>query len=132
MTEVSSDDILKQVEQQQIHFVDLQFTDIMGAVKSVTIPAHELPATLDHGIWFDGSSIEGFARIAESDMYLKPDTTTFAVIPWLSGEDKTARFICDVYTPNDQPFIGDPRARIAEETGSPGLSISFSILSFMF
>ncbi len=81
----------------------------MGAVKSITIPSNQLPATLDHGIWFDGSSIEGFARIAESDMYLTPDVSTFAVIPWVSGKDATARFICDVYTPNAQPFIGDPR-----------------------
>jgi glutamine synthetase len=119
----SIDNILKRVEQEQIHFIDLQFTDIMGAVKSITIPAHELPATLDHGIWFDGSSIEGFARIAESDMYLKPDPNTFAVIPWLKGEDKSARFICDVYTPNDQPFIGDPRAvlkRVLDEAAQMG------------
>jgi glutamine synthetase len=110
MIDRASGEILAAVEAQQIKFIDLQFTDIMGAVKSVTIPAHELPATLDHGIWFDGSSIEGFARIAESDMYLVPDVSTFAVVPWLSGKDTTARFICDVYTPNDQPFIGDPRA----------------------
>jgi glutamine synthetase len=110
MTAQSSAEILAAVEEQQVKFIDLQFTDIMGAVKSVTIPAHELPATLDHGIWFDGSSIEGFARIAESDMYLVPDISTFAVVPWLTGNGMTARFICDVYTPNDQPFIGDPRA----------------------
>lgn len=110
MTTRSPSEILAAVEEQQIKFIDLQFTDIMGAVKSVTIPVHELPATLDHGIWFDGSSIEGFARIAESDMYLVPDISTFAILPWLAGKDTTARFICDVYTPNDQPFIGDPRA----------------------
>src|ERR1700712_1168941 len=110
MTLRTRDTILTEVQDKGIHYIELQFTDILGIVKSTIIPIGQLPAALDHGIWFDGSSIEGFARIAESDMYLKPDPTTFAVIPWLSGEDKTARFICDVYTPNDQPFIGDPRA----------------------
>ncbi|HEX2908797.1 MAG TPA: type I glutamate--ammonia ligase [Phototrophicaceae bacterium] len=110
MTPNTAFDVLAEVQQKDIRFIDLQFTDILGAVKSITIPVGELGATLDHGIWFDGSSIEGFARVAESDMYLKPDISTFAVIPWLSGRDATARFICDVFTPNDQQFIGDPRA----------------------
>lgn len=109
MTLSSAQDILAEVERRQIKFIDLQFTDILGTVKSVTIPVNQLADTLDHGIWFDGSSIEGFARIAESDMYLTPDISTFAVVPWLNGKDATARFICDVFTPNDQPFIGDPR-----------------------
>jgi glutamine synthetase len=124
MTHRSAEDILAAVESQQIKFVDLQFTDIMGAVKSITIPAHELPAALDHGVWFDGSSIEGFARIAESDMYLVPDRSTFAMVPWLTGNDTTARFICDVFTPNDQPFIGDPRSvlkRVLAEADKMGL-----------
>lgn len=124
MTQPSAEDILAAVESQQIKFVDLQFTDIMGAVKSITIPAHELPAALDHGVWFDGSSIEGFARIAESDMYLVPDRSTFAMVPWLTGNDTTARFICDVFTPNDQPFIGDPRSvlkRVMAEADKMGL-----------
>ncbi|MEO8392056.1 MAG: type I glutamate--ammonia ligase [Chloroflexota bacterium] len=119
----SAADILEEVKDSQIKFIDLQFTDIMGAVKSITIPINQLADTLDHGIWFDGSSIEGFARIAESDMYLKPDLSTFAAIPWLSGKDATARFICDVYTPNDQPFIGDPRGvlkRAMEEADKMG------------
>jgi glutamine synthetase len=105
--------LLQEVEQRQIKFIELQFTDILGIVKSITIPQQQLVDTLDHGIWFDGSSIEGFARIAESDMYLVPDTSTFAVLPWLSGKDATARLICNVYTPNGQPFIGDPRAVLA-------------------
>jgi glutamine synthetase len=123
MSSRSTTEILAEVEQQQIKFIDLQFTDILGVVKSVTIPVNELASTLDHGIWFDGSSIEGFARIAESDMYLIPDTSTFAVIPWVSGKDATARFICDVYTPNDQPFIGDPRGvlkRVLEQANHLG------------
>lgn len=106
----SKADILTRTEQNYIKFIDLQFTDVVGVVKNVTIPAHELSAALDDGIWFDGSSIEGFARIAESDMHLRPDPATFAVIPWLSGEEATARLICDVYTPDGQPFPGDPRS----------------------
>lgn len=115
--------VLEEVVRREIKFIDLQFTDIVGVVKSITIPAKELSAALDHGIWFDGSSIEGFARIAESDMYLIPDVSTFAVLPWLSGKDATARLICDVYTPNGQPFIGDPRAvlkRILDEAEQMG------------
>jgi glutamine synthetase len=105
-------DILARVEKSKIRFIDLQFTDVVGVVKNVTIPAHELHEALENGIWFDGSSIEGFARIAESDMHLRPDISTFAVIPWLSGEDATARLICDVYTPEGQPFQGDPRGML--------------------
>ena len=97
---------LELAEQRHVEFVELQFTDMIGAVKRVTIPVAELPGALDHGIWFDGSSIEGFARIAESDMYLLPDQSTFAVLPWLSGGKATARLICDVYTPGGQPFLG--------------------------
>src|SRR5262249_30235072 len=79
-------------------------------VKNVTIPADQLPDGLDHGVWFDGSSIEGFARIAESDMFLVPDLESYAVIPWEREEDFiTARMICDVYTPEGKPFTGDPR-----------------------
>ncbi len=103
-------DILAQTQQKNIRFVDLQFTDVVGVVKNVTIPAHELPAALENGIWFDGSSIEGFARVAESDMHLRPDPSTFAIIPWLTGDDATARLICDVFTPDGQPFLGDPRS----------------------
>ena len=103
-------DLLTRVEQDHIKFIDLQFTDVVGVVKNVTIPAHELPEALKSGIWFDGSSVEGFVRIAESDMHLRPDFSTYAVIPWLSGDEATARLICDVYTPDGQPFLGDPRA----------------------
>jgi glutamine synthetase len=94
-----------------IRFVQLQFTDIIGHVKAVTIPIHQLEGSVRHGTWFDGSSIEGFTRIAESDQYLMPDMETFAEIPWQkgSGERGTARVICDVYTPAGDPFQGDPR-----------------------
>ena len=94
-----------------IRFVQLQFSDILGLVKAVTIPIHRLEDAVLHGTWFDGSSVEGFTRIAESDQYLAPDMSTFNEIPWQpgSGPRGTARVICDVYTPRGEPFAGDPR-----------------------
>jgi glutamine synthetase len=94
-----------------IRFVQLQFTDILGVVKAVTIPIHRMEDSVKHGTWFDGSSIEGFTRIAESDQYLMPDMSTFAEIPWQKGDGPrgTARVICDVFTPRGEPFVGDPR-----------------------
>jgi glutamine synthetase len=116
-------EILETVERERVKFVNLQFTDIMGMVKHVTIPTHELEDTLDHGKWFDGSSIEGFARIHESDMYLEPDLATFGVIPFGGSGMTTAKVTCSVYTPDGEPFLGDPRyvlslaIREAEEMG---------------
>jgi glutamine synthetase len=94
-----------------VRFIQLQFTDIIGHVKAVTIPIHQLEGSVEHGTWFDGSSIEGFTRIAESDQYLMPDMDTFSEIPWQAGSGPrgTARVICDVYTPRGEPFAGDPR-----------------------
>jgi len=103
------DEIARRVADDGVEFVSLQFTDIVGLVKSVTIPVTELDVALDRGVWFDGSSVEGFARIAESDMYLVPDLDTYAIIPWEQDGLPTARFICDVFTPNHEPFEGDPR-----------------------
>ena len=110
---------IERAKENNVRFVQLQFTDIMGIVKSVTIPLHQLAGSIEHGTWFDGSSIEGFMRIAESDQYLKPDMATFAEIPWQPGHGTlgsgplgsrgTARVICDVYTPRGEPFAGDPR-----------------------
>jgi glutamine synthetase len=104
-------DILEQVKKDNVKFVQLQFIDILGVVKSLTIPVEKLPGSLEDGTWFDGSSIEGFTRIHESDMFLKPDVDTYAVIPLLNSEKlgNTARFICDVCTPDGEPFEGDPR-----------------------
>jgi len=103
-------DVLKRVEKEKVKFILLQFSDIYGVVKSITIPVNHLEASLDHGTWFDGSSIEGFARIAESDMYLMPDPDSYSIIPWLRSDDgNTARLICDVYGPDGKPFEGDPR-----------------------
>jgi len=101
--------MMKKVEDDKIKYVLMQFTDIQGLVKNVTIPVTQLKNALEKGVWFDGSSIEGFARIHESDMYLMPDKNTYAVIPWLDDEIKTARFICDIYTPDGKPFAADPR-----------------------
>src|SRR3954471_1848836 len=102
---------IERAKETGIRFVQLQFTDIIGHVKAVTIPVHQLEGSVRHGTWFDGSSIEGFTRIAESDQYLMPDMSTFAEIPWqrASGPRGTARVICDVFTPNGEPFVGDPR-----------------------
>ncbi len=105
----SKKDILAKVKSDNIRFIHLQFTDILGTLKSVAVPVERLEDILDKGIWFDGSSIEGFARISESDMFLQPDVSTYRVIPWKSPEYRVARFICDVYTPDGQPYAGDPR-----------------------
>ncbi len=114
---LSADELLALVEAHRVKFIDLQFTDVGGAVKNVTIPTKELSGTLNHGIWFDGSSIEGFARIAENDMYLVPDTSTYALLPWLVENEVTARLICNIYTPDGQPFVGDPRAVLTRMLG---------------
>lgn len=96
------------IRRNDIRFIRLQFSDIIGHTKQVTIPMAHWETATSHGIWFDGSSVEGFARIAESDMYLVPDLDTFAVIPW-ELELSTARVICDVFMPSGEPFPGDPR-----------------------
>ncbi len=101
-------ELLTQVEEDGIKFVALQFSDLLGVVKETIIPVEQLETALNSGIWFDGSSIEGFARIQESDLYLKPDPDTYAVLPWISN-GKIARLICDIYKPDGRPFEGDPR-----------------------
>ncbi len=111
MAEAGALEQIKKAKADGIRFVQLQFTDILGIVKAVTIPIHRMEDSVKHGTWFDGSSIEGFTRIAESDQYLMPDMATFAEIPWQpgSGPRGTARVICDVFTPRGEPFAGDPR-----------------------
>ncbi len=109
VTDGKKAELLERVKKENIHFIQLQFTDIHGMPKSVTLPTHRLAESLEKGTWFDGSSIDGFARICESDMYLMPDPGTFAVIPWENGDKATARIICDVFTPDGKPFEGDPR-----------------------
>src|SRR5690242_20460821 len=110
--------LLRQVQERDIRFINLEFTDVVGMAKSITIPADQLGDALASGKWFDGSAIEGFARVAETDMFLRPDLNTFAEVPWraaLSESDiesrgRVARFICDVLIPGGEPFEGDPRA----------------------
>jgi glutamine synthetase len=108
-TSPAPEEIYAQMEREGVRFINLQFTDVMGMVKSVTIPASVFPNIVEGGQWIDGSSIAGFTRIAESDMFLVPDLSTFAVIPWERGEFTTARVICWVHNPNGDPFPGDPR-----------------------
>ena len=106
----SIDQLLETIRDRNVESLRLQFTDIQGLVKSVSIPATRLGKALDSGTGFDGSSIEGFARIQESDMLLRPDISSFAILPWRARENRNvARLICDVYKPNGQPFEGDPR-----------------------
>src|SRR5258708_10323036 len=103
--------VFEQAEAANVRFVSLQFTDIMGVVKNVHIPFHKFGDAVENGLWFDGSSIEGFARIHESDMFLDPDLETFGIIPWERGPDSsTAKVICDVYTPNGETIAAAPRA----------------------
>ncbi|MFQ6058803.1 MAG: glutamine synthetase family protein [Anaerolineae bacterium] len=102
-------DVLERARSDEVQFVSLQFSDVVGAIKNVIIPVGRLEEALMRGVWFDGSSIEGFARIHESDMVLKPDVSTYQVLPWGQSMGKVARLICDVYTPQGEPFVGDPR-----------------------
>lgn len=110
---MTKDQVLAAIDEHQIRFVALWFTDITGIVKSITIPASRAADVIDDGMHFDGSSIEGFARVAESDMVLKPDLDTFVIFPWDAPEERTARLICSVYTLDGDPFIGDPRNVLA-------------------
>jgi glutamine synthetase len=109
MGKYTKDDIRKLVEEKEVKFIRLQFTDILGTIKNVEIPVSQLEKALDNKMMFDGSSIEGFVRIEESDMYLYPDLDTFIVFPWTTGKGTVCRFICDVYKADGTPFEGDPR-----------------------
>lgn len=109
-SEITKELILDMAKEFNVEFVNMQFTDLFGIPKAVTMPIHKLEDALDRNVWFDGSSIEGFTRIYESDMYLMPDVSTFAILPWTVGTPRvTARIICDVYMPDGAPFSGDPR-----------------------
>jgi glutamine synthetase len=106
---MTKEQVLQQASAHGVRFVRLQFTDILGTLKNVEIPVEELEKALDNEIMFDGSSIEGFVRIEESDMILIPDPATFALFPWKGAEGVTARLICDIHTADGEPFQGDPR-----------------------
>lgn len=102
-------DILRMVDEEDVGFIRLQFTDMFGTMKNIAITASQLEKALDNKCMFDGSSIEGFARVEESDMYLYPDLNTFEIFPWRPQQGKVARLICDVYRPNGKAFESDPR-----------------------
>ena len=121
--------VLDEIKTEDVDFLRLQFTDILGTVKNVSVPASQAEKAFTEGIYFDGSSIEGFVRIQESDMRLVPDPDTFAILPWRNDDDgKAARLICDVYdTTTDEPFSGDPRRvlkRVLERAHSMGYTVN--------
>lgn len=125
----TKEQILLMAEENNVRYVRLQFTDLLGVIKNVEIPVDQLPKALDDKIMFDGSSIEGFVRIEESDMYLVPDRSTWLIFPWDSSQGKVARLICDVYMPDGTPFAGDPRGvlkRVLQEAKDMGFS-SFNV-----
>ncbi|PFO05782.1 type I glutamate--ammonia ligase [Bacillus sp. AFS076308] len=109
MAKYSREDIQRMAKEENVKFIRLQFTDILGTIKNVEIPISQLEKALDNKMMFDGSSIEGFVRIEESDMLLYPDLSTWVIFPWTAEKGKVARLICDIYTPEGKPFEGDPR-----------------------
>ncbi len=115
MARMTKDDIRKIVEEEDVEFIRMQFTDIFGQLKNVAITRSQLEKAMKNEIMIDGSSIEGFARIYESDQYLRPDLDSFTIFPWRPQHGKVARFICDVYNPDGTPFAGDPRGVLKKE-----------------
>ena len=109
MSKYSKEDIIRMVREDDVEFIRMQFTDIFGQLKNVAITASQIEKAVNDQIMIDGSSIEGFVRINESDQYLRPDLDTFAILPWRPQHGKVARLICDVYNPDGTPFAGDPR-----------------------
>lgn len=106
------EDIKRIAKDENVRFLRLMFTDIMGTIKNVEVPVSQLNKVLENKVMFDGSSIEGFVRIEESDMYLYPDLSTWMIFPWESEHGKVARLICDIYNPDGTPFAGDPRGNL--------------------
>ena len=117
MSKYTKEDIFQMVEEEDVEFIRLQFTDIFGTLKNVAITASQLEKALNNKCMFDGSSIEGFVRIEESDMYLYPDLDTFTIFPWRPQQGKVARIICDVYCADGTPFEGDPRYILKRQIG---------------
>ncbi len=134
----SKKDILDLAEKNNVRFLRLQFTDILGVNKNVEIPGSQFAKALDGDIMFDGSSIEGFVRIEESDMLLLPDLSTFQVFPWGDPENRVARLICDITTPDGEPFAGDPRGVLkrqlarAKDMGFSTMNAGMEAEFFMF
>jgi glutamine synthetase len=126
----SATDILHRVDEDGVELVHLQFVDITGTLKGITIPATQLSRVVETGKWFDGSAIDAFARIAESDMYLWPDLSTYTALPWKTGAQRTARLLCWIRTPQGEPFLGDPRgalARVMHEAAEQGYRFSTAV-----
>ena len=109
MAKYTKEDILKIVKDEDVEFIRMQFTDIFGTPKNIAITSSQIEKALNNQVMIDGSSIEGFTRIHESDQYLRPDLDTFVILPWRPQHAKVARLICDVYNPDGTPFVGDPR-----------------------
>jgi glutamine synthetase len=125
MSRYTKQDIIRIVEDEDVEFIRLQFTDIFGNLKNVAVTTSQLDKVLDNKCMFDGSSIEGFVRVEESDMYLYPDLDTFEIFPWRPQQGKVARFLCDVYRPDGTPFEGDPRyilKKVVEEANKLGFT----------
>ncbi len=109
MSKYSKEDIIRMVADEDVEFIRMQFTDIFGQLKNVAITCSQIEKAVNNQIMIDGSSIEGFTRIHESDQYLRPDLDSFAILPWRPQHGRVARLICDVYNPDGTPFVGDPR-----------------------
>ena len=132
------EDIIRIVEEEEIEFIRMQFTDIFGQLKNVAITASQIEKAVNNQIMFDGSSIEGFTRINESDQCLYPDLSSFAILPWRPAQGKVARLICDVYNHDGTPFVGDPRGVLrrviqrAEAMGFDTFNIGPELEFFLF
>ncbi|MBK5349910.1 type I glutamate--ammonia ligase [Bacillus sp. TH22] len=125
MARYTKEDIFRLAKEENVKYIRLQFTDLLGVIKNVEIPVSQLTKALDNKMMFDGSSIEGFVRIEESDMYLYPDLDTWVIFPWTAEKGKVARLICDIYNADGTPFDGDPRnnlKRVLKEMEALGFS----------
>lgn len=134
----SKEDIIRMVKEEDVEFIRLQFTDIFGQLKNVAITASQIEKAVNDQVMFDGSSIEGFVRIDESDQYLYPDLDSFAIFPWRPSHGRVARLICDVHDPDGKPFVGDPRhvlkraLKRAEEMGFDAFNVGSEAEFFLF
>ncbi len=134
----TKEDIIRKVKEEDVEFIRLQFTDIFGQLKNVAITASQIEKAVNNQIMFDGSSIEGFTRIHESDQYLYPDLDSFVIFPWRPNPGRVARLICDVYNPDGTPFVGDPRGVLkrvlkrAESMGYDAFNVGPEAEFFLF
>ena len=134
----TKEDIIRIVKEEDIEFIRMQFVDIFGQLKNVAITASQIEKAVNNQIMFDGSSIEGFTRINESDQCLYPDLNSFTIFPWRPSQGKVARLICDVYNPDGTPFVGDPRGvlrrvlRRAQDMGFETCNIGPELEFFLF